>query len=99
MTTVFVKSVAVNMHITHCLQCTLFGYVSIESNEHFTSNNGIPGLSQLAKLVSIDVGEIGVGGAKNFFESKIHLANKSNKFEEEVSIISYFLYGMPTPPP
>jgi len=42
------------------------------------------GLSQLAKLVSIDVGEIGVGGAKNFFEGKIHLANRSNKFEEEI---------------
>ena len=29
------------------------------------------GLLQLAKLCSIDVGEIGVGGAKNFFEAKI----------------------------
>lgn len=48
------------------------------------SSIGISGLSQLAKLVSIDVGEIGVGGAKDFFESKIHLANRSNKFEEEV---------------
>merc|ERR1712243_379370 len=33
------------------------------------------GLSQLAKLVCVDVGEIGVGGAKNFFESKIRAAN------------------------
>jgi len=34
--------------------------------------------------VCVDVGEIGVGGAKNFFESKIRAANMSNKFEEEV---------------
>ena len=42
------------------------------------------GLLQLAKLVSIDVGEIGVGGAKNFFEAKIKVANQTNKFEEEI---------------
>ena len=30
------------------------------------------------------MGDIGVGGAKNFFESKIKAANKTNKFEEEV---------------
>ena len=46
----------------------------------------IIGLSQLAKLVSIDVGEIGVGGAKDFFQAKIHMANRSNKFEEEVRL-------------
>ena len=43
-----------------------------------------PGLSQLARLLCVDVGEIGVGGAKDFFESKIKLANKSNQFAEEV---------------
>merc|ERR1712183_582582 len=42
------------------------------------------GLLQLAKLVSIDVGEIGVGGAKNFFEAKIKMSNQTNKFEEEI---------------
>merc|ERR1711875_97937 len=42
------------------------------------------GLLQLAKLVSIDVGEIGVGGAKNFFEAKIKIANQTNKFEDEI---------------
>ena len=61
----------------------------IVRTEQFSSI-GIPGLSQLAKLVSIDVGEIGVGGAKDFFESKIHLANRSNKFEEEVRTFSYY---------
>ena len=61
----------------------------IVRTEQFSSI-GIPGLSQLAKLVSIDVGEIGVGGAKDFFESKIHLANRSNKFEDEVSTISHY---------
>ena len=48
------------------------------------------GLSQLAKLVSIDVGEIGVGGAKDFFQAKIHMANRSNKFEEEVRLCHRF---------
>lgn len=42
------------------------------------------GLLQLAKLVCIDVGEIGVGGAKNFFEAKIKIANQTNKFEDEI---------------
>ena len=42
------------------------------------------GLLQLAKLCSIDVGEIGVGGAKNFFEAKIKIVNQTNKFEDEI---------------
>lgn len=29
------------------------------------------GLSQLAKLTEIDVDQVGVGGAKNFFEAKV----------------------------
>ena len=29
------------------------------------------GLSQLAKLTEIDIDEVGVGGAKNFFEAKV----------------------------
>jgi len=50
----------------------------------FANRGDDDGLSQLAKLVSIDVGEIGVGGAKDFFQAKIHMANRSNKFEEEI---------------
>merc|ERR1711874_164109 len=42
------------------------------------------GLLQLAKLVSVDVTDIGVGGAKNFFEAKIKIANQTNKFEDEI---------------
>lgn len=30
------------------------------------------GLSKLAKLTEIDVEEVGVGGAKNFFEAKVN---------------------------
>ena len=56
----------------------------VESTSYFSPNT--KGLSQLAKLVSIDVGEIGVGGAKDFFQAKIHMANRSNKFEEEVRL-------------
>lgn len=50
----------------------------------FAGRSDDDGLSQLAQLVSVDVGDIGVGGAKNFFESKIKAANKTNKFEEEI---------------
>ncbi|XP_063243289.1 EF-hand domain-containing protein D2 homolog [Bacillus rossius redtenbacheri] len=42
------------------------------------------GLSKLAKLTEINVEEVGVGGAKNFFEAKIEELNKSSKFEEEI---------------
>ena len=42
------------------------------------------GLLKLARLVCVDVGDIGVGGAKNFFEAKIKMANQTNKFEEEI---------------
>ncbi|KAL1123127.1 hypothetical protein AAG570_002215 [Ranatra chinensis] len=42
------------------------------------------GLSQLAKLTEIDVEQVGVGGAKNFFEAKIEELRKGSKFESEI---------------
>lgn len=42
------------------------------------------GLSQLAKLTEIDVEQVGVGGAKNFFEAKIEELRKGCKFEDEI---------------
>jgi len=42
------------------------------------------GLGQLAKLTEINVDQVGVGGAKSFFEAKIESIQKSNKFEEEI---------------
>uniref|UniRef100_A0A1B6CGX1 EF-hand domain-containing protein n=1 Tax=Clastoptera arizonana TaxID=38151 RepID=A0A1B6CGX1_9HEMI len=42
------------------------------------------GLSQLAKLTEIDVDQVGVGGAKNFFEAKIEELRKGSKFEDEI---------------
>lgn len=42
------------------------------------------GLSALARLTSIDVGEAGVGGAKDFFEAKANELAKNNKYEEEI---------------
>jgi len=42
------------------------------------------GLGQLATLTEIDVDEVGVGGAKTFFEAKIAEVSKSSKFEEEI---------------
>jgi len=42
------------------------------------------GLGQLATLTEVDVDEVGVGGAKNFFEAKIVEANKGSKFAEEI---------------
>ncbi|XP_023717141.1 EF-hand domain-containing protein D2 homolog [Cryptotermes secundus] len=42
------------------------------------------GLSKLAMLTEINVEEVGVGGAKNFFEAKIEELKKTSKFEDEI---------------
>ncbi|XP_054769073.1 EF-hand domain-containing protein D2 homolog [Lytechinus pictus] len=42
------------------------------------------GLSQLAQLTEINVDETGVGGAKDFFESKIKVQSQENKFYQEI---------------
>lgn len=42
------------------------------------------GLGQLAMLTEIDVEEVGVGGAKTFFEAKIEQQLMSNKFHDEI---------------
>lgn len=42
------------------------------------------GLSQLARLTEINVEEVGVGGAKNFFEAKIEQQLRTNKFHDEI---------------
>uniref|UniRef100_A0A8D8T0N7 EF-hand domain-containing protein D2 homolog n=2 Tax=Cacopsylla melanoneura TaxID=428564 RepID=A0A8D8T0N7_9HEMI len=42
------------------------------------------GLSKLAKLTEINVDEVGVGGAKDFFEAKIRELRRTNKFEDEI---------------
>ena len=60
------------------------GKDSFPSFHLFMFNIQPAGLYQLAKLVSVDVTEIGVGAAKHFFEAKIKAVNQSSKFEEEV---------------
>lgn len=42
------------------------------------------GLSKLARLTEINVEEVGVGGAKNFFEAKISELTRCNKFQDEI---------------
>jgi len=42
------------------------------------------GLGQLASLSEVDVDQVGVGGAKNFFEAKIAQVNKGSKFADEI---------------
>ncbi|GAB0100938.1 EF-hand domain-containing protein D2 homolog [Sergentomyia squamirostris] len=42
------------------------------------------GLEQLARLTEISVEEVGVNGAKNFFEAKIEEQLKTNKFHDEI---------------
>lgn len=42
------------------------------------------GLGQLARLTEIDVDEVGVNGAKNFFEAKIEQQLMTNKFHDEI---------------
>lgn len=42
------------------------------------------GLSQLARLTEINVDEVGVTGAKDFFEAKIQQQIHTNKFHDEI---------------
>ncbi|XP_063365591.1 EF-hand domain-containing protein D2 homolog [Cydia amplana] len=42
------------------------------------------GLEALARLTEIDVEQVGVNGAKNFFEAKIEELAKTNKFHDEI---------------
>ncbi|PIK46359.1 putative EF-hand domain-containing protein D1 [Apostichopus japonicus] len=42
------------------------------------------GLSQLAQLSEVAIEEVGVSGAKDFFEAKVQQLNSSSKFEEEI---------------
>lgn len=44
----------------------------------------VEGLQALAQQSEIDVGEAGVGGAKNFFEAKVQQLSQANKFEQEI---------------
>lgn len=46
--------------------------------------NSDSGLSQLARLTEIDVDEVGVVGAKSFFEAKIQEQLRTNKFHDEI---------------
>lgn len=42
------------------------------------------GLIELARLTEIDVDEVGVVGAKSFFEAKIQQQLLTNKFHDEI---------------
>ncbi|XP_046850874.1 EF-hand domain-containing protein D2-like [Xenia sp. Carnegie-2017] len=42
------------------------------------------GLSELARLSEVDISDVGVKGAKSFFEAKANEISSSNKFEEEI---------------
>ena len=42
------------------------------------------GLGQLATSAEVDIDEVGVGGAKSFFEAKIAEVSKSSRFEEDM---------------
>lgn len=42
------------------------------------------GLEALARLTEINVDQVGVNGAKNFFEAKIEELSKTNKFHDEI---------------
>lgn len=44
------------------------------------------GLGQLARLTEINVDEVGVCGAKDFFEAKIEQQLLSNKFHDEIRL-------------
>lgn len=42
------------------------------------------GLSELVRLTEIDVQEVGVSGAKSFFEAKIEQTLKQSRFHDEI---------------
>lgn len=42
------------------------------------------GLEAFARLTEINVDQVGVNGAKNFFEAKIEELAKTNKFHDEI---------------
>lgn len=46
--------------------------------------NSDSGLCQLARLTEINVEEVGVVGAKSFFEAKIQEQLRTNKFHDEI---------------
>lgn len=48
------------------------------------------GLGQLARLTEINVDEVGVNGAKNFFEAKIEQQLMTNKFHDEIRYVVSF---------
>lgn len=51
-----------------------------------------PGLEQLARLTEINVDEVGVCGAKNFFEAKIEQHLNNNKFENEIRYLLIIVF-------
>lgn len=42
------------------------------------------GLSELARLSEVDISDVGVKGAKDFFEAKVNELTQGNKFEAEI---------------
>ncbi|XP_028393783.1 EF-hand domain-containing protein D2-like [Dendronephthya gigantea] len=42
------------------------------------------GLSELARLSEVDISDVGVKGAKSYFEAKVNELAQSNKFEAEI---------------
>ncbi|CAB4005157.1 EF-hand domain-containing D2 [Paramuricea clavata] len=42
------------------------------------------GLSELARLSEVDISDVGVKGAKDFFEAKVNELAQGNKFEAEI---------------
>lgn len=44
------------------------------------------GLGELARLTEINVDEVGVIGAKSFFEAKIQQQSLTNKFHDEIRL-------------
>lgn len=62
------------------LICALTCYRKARAGELETDS----GLDALARLTEINVEQVGVNGAKNFFEAKIEELSKSNKFHDEI---------------
>ena len=65
-------------------QISFFEFLSIFSKATKGELSAIDGLSAFVNMVNVNVSEVGVGGAKNFFEAKANALKKEKDSAEEI---------------
>lgn len=85
LTHIALKQVMMEIDIDNDGQVSFFEFVSIFAKSQKGELSAChEGLSQLVNAVSVDVSEVGVGGAKNFFEAKSNALKASQSAEAEI---------------